>query len=278
MRVLVDEHGRVREGDLALVARELGILRADFDVATWVVKALGWVDLTLGAPRGRLCWRPSLLRHATAEAARDLVIKAALEDFELVRWTDRWKSSIGDGMAAAWALGEAINPRRPVRVPFRVTRRGIEDLYRDRNVSLIEDLSRVTGRIIDRATAADLVETTPSGLLGMVECRGPGRPFHYLRVGRCVRLFDHPGSYIGRDLRESSDPAFSAACVASYDAAMASGEPVVEDIEGEIQFAGGGTHHVAYRRVLLRVAGSANGGGIIMKTSQHLRAFLPAAT
>jgi len=41
MRLFIDEHGHVREGGLAAIACELGIPRPDFDVATWVVKALG---------------------------------------------------------------------------------------------------------------------------------------------------------------------------------------------------------------------------------------------
>jgi hypothetical protein len=277
MRLFIDEHGRRRDGDLAVLALDLNLQRPDFDVADWLVKALGWVDLTLGEPRRRLSWRPSLLGFATAVAARDLVLDAdPLAEIELRRWTDRWRSTIADGMAAAWALGDAIQPRRPAPSRWRITRRSLADLYRDRNQMLIEDLSRVAGRTVDRDTVADIVEGTTSGLLGMVECRGPGRPFHYLRVGRRVRLFDHPDAFIGRDLRDSSDPAFSAACVPSYREAMASGQPLVEDVEGPIRFADGRIHDVAYRRVLLRVSGSANAGAIVMKTSEHLRPIFPA--
>jgi len=117
----------------------------------------------------------------------------------------------------------------------------------------------------------ELVATTPSGLLGMVECRGPRRPFHCLRVGRYVRLFDHPDAFIGRDLRESSDPPSRPQACRPIWEAMRTGEPVVEDIEGAVQFADGRIHEIAYRCVLLRVAGTANGGAIVTKTSQHLR-------
>jgi hypothetical protein len=278
MRVFIDEHGRVRDGGVAAIALELGILRPGFDIAGWVVKALGWVDLSLGGPGRRLCWRPSQLRSATALAARNLVLDAdPLAPIELVRWTNAWQSIAADGMAAAWALGEAIGQNRMDAPAWTIVRRSIADLYRDRNLMLIEDLSRVAGRTIDRGMVTEIVDNTTSGFLGMVECRGPGRPFHYLRVGRSVRLFDHSDAFIGRDLRESSDPAFSTACVPSYREAMASGEPLVEDIEGRVRFADGRIHDVAYRRVLLRVGGSANGGAIVMKTSERFRPPTPAS-
>lgn len=275
MHLFVDEVGRIREGDVAAIARDLGLDRPDFDVSAWVVKALGWVELVLADAR-RMRWRPSQLRPATARAARRLLLAAdPLAPIELVRWTTGWRSAVVDGMAAAWALGEAIGARRPSRPSWQITRRRVADLFRDRNRSLIEDLSRVAARTIDRTSAVELVASTPSGLLGMVECRRRGQPFRYLGVGRRVQLFDRAEAFVGRDLRESSDPAFSAACVASYEAALVASEPLVEDVEGPIQFADGRTRDVAYRRVLVRVAGSGDGPAIIMKTSVPLRPFVP---
>lgn len=272
MRTFIDEHGKVRAGRVAPIARELGITRPDFDLADWAIKALGWVELTLARPRRRIRWRPSLLGEAAAIEARRMVIDDdPLGPIELLRWTDRWHAEMADGMKAAWSLGEAIG-RRTERPPtWRIVRRDVADLYRDHQLSLIEDLNRVVGRPIDRATAAEIAERTPSSLVGMVEQQGRGKPFRYLRIGRATPVFDRHEAFIGRDLRESSDPAFSATAVPSYELAASSDEPVVEDIEGPIQFADGRVRDVAYRRVLVRVSGSGAGPVIVMKASTWLR-------
>jgi hypothetical protein len=276
MHLFVDQFGRTRDGDVAAIARELAIMRPDFDVAAWVVKALGWVEFVLMGNR-RMRWRPSQLRGETARTARRLLLEAGpLTPIELVRWTDAWRSATADGLEAAWALGEAIGSDAAIRpLRWRIIRRRPADLYRDRNRTLIEDLSRVAARTVDRAVAAEVVASASTGLLSTVECRRRGEPFHYLGVGRRERLFDRPEAFTGHDLRESSDPAFSAFCVPSYEAAMTTDEPVVEDIEGPIQFADGRTRDVAYRRVLVRVAGSGDGPAIIMRTSVPLRPFVP---
>lgn len=267
MRWFIDERGQVRDGDTDAIATELGIVRPDFDVAAWAIKALGWIEFT-AKPRRSLRWRPSQLRSVTAATARELVIETdPLASIEMIRWVDGWKTTRTDGMVAAWTLGEAIKPGKVERSAWTITRRSVGDLYRDRNLPLIEDLSRIAGRMIDREAASEIAETAPSGRVGVVESRSLGKPFHYLRVGRRVRLFDKPEAFIGRDLRESSDPAFSAACVPSYEAAMVSDDPIVEDIEGPIQLADGRTIHVAYRRMLVRVDGRNRGPAIVMKSS-----------
>lgn len=278
MRAFIDEHGKVRAGRIAPIARELGISRPDFDPAGWVIKALGWVELTLSGRRRRVRWRPSLLCEATAIEARRLILEGdPLAPVELIRWTGRWHAEIGDGMQAAWALGEAIGRRSECKPTWRITRRSVSDLYRDHHLSLIGELSFVSGRRIDRATAAEIVERTPSSLIGMVEQERRGRPFRYLRIGRGTPVFDHHEAFIGRDLRESSDPAFSATAVPSYEIAASSGEPVIEDIEGPIQFADGRVRDVAYRRVLIRVSGTGGGPVIVMKASTWLRPLRPHA-
>ena len=272
MRAFIDEHGGVRAGGIAPIAHELGLTRPDFDLADWVIKALGWVELTLSGRHRQVRWRPSKLSEATAIEARRLIIDTdPLAPVELQRWTGRWRAEITDGMRAAWALGEAIGRKAEPRPTWRVTRRDFGDLYRDHHLSLIEDLSRVAQRSIDRTSAAEVVETTPSGIIGMVERPGPGCPFTYIRVGRNVRLFDCPEAFVGRDLRESSDPAFSTACVPSYEAAAGSDGPLIEDVEGPVVLAGGRTVDLAYRRVLIRVSGGGNGPAIVMKTSAWLR-------
>jgi hypothetical protein len=278
MRLFIDERGGLRDGDLAPIAAELQVAQPDFDVPGWVIKVRGWVEVTMSPDRCHVRWRPTRITPRAARTAREILLqRGPLARIELERWTDRWRLETADAVSAAWTLTEAGHVAKTLPPAWRVVRRNVSDLYRDRHMTMIEDMARVVGRGIDRTTAAEIVATTPSGLVAMVERKGRNRPFHYIRIGDRTPFYDNHEAYIGRDLRESSDPAFSASVVPIFEEAAATDVPVVEDVEGAVQFADGRLHQVCYRRLLWRVAASPDGAATIMKTAAWLRRAVPVA-
>jgi len=278
MRIFIDERGGLRDGDIAPIAAELQVAQPDFDVPGWMIKVRGWVEVTMAPDRCRVRWRPTRISPRAARTARELLLqRGPLARIELERWTDRWRPETVDAVSAAWTLTEAGHVARTLPPAWRVVRRSVSDLYRDRNATMIEDMARVAGRTIDRASAAEIVANAPSGLVAMIERKGRNRPFHYIRIGDKTPFYGNHDAFIGRDLRESSDPAFSASAVPVFEEAAASDVPLVEDVEGAVQFADGRLHQVCYRRLLWRVAATPEGGATVMKTAAWLRRAVPVA-
>lgn len=278
MRIFIDERGGLRGGDIAPIAAELRVSQPDFDVPGWMIKVRGWVEITTIAERCRVRWRPTRITPRAARTAREVLLqRGPLARIELERWTDRWRLEEADAVSAAWTLTEAGHVAKSLPPPWRIVRRGVSDLYRDRNMTMIEDMARVAGRTIDRVTAAEIVAAVPSGLVAMVERKGRNQPFHYIRIGDKTPFYADHDAFIGRDLRESSDPAFSAYGVSVFEEAAETDVPVVEDIEGAVQFADGRLHQVCYRRLMWRVASGPDGAATVMKTSAWLRRTVPVA-
>jgi len=278
MRIFIDERGRPRDGDIAPLAAELRVTQPDFDIPGWMIKVRGWVEVTMALERCRVRWRPTRITPRAARRACDLLLqRGPLARIELERWTDRWRLETADSVSAAWILTEAGHVAKTLPPAWRILRRGVSDLYRDRNMTMVEDMARVAGRSVDRATAAQIVAAAPSGLVAMVERKGRGQPFHYIRIGDKTPFYADHDAFIGHDLRESSDPAFSACSVSAFEEAAATDMPVVEDVEGAVQFADGRLHQVCYRRLLWRVASGPDGAATVMKTSAWLRRAVPVA-
>ena len=279
---LVDEAGDLWNAASTDFHHRLGVRDPDFDVAAYAVKNFGWVEIGYGRRRMTVRLRPASVEPTAIKFLKDVLKGTDKSEIMLSAWVETWKreryASPGDALARLGTLLGPADSRRNAK--FEAVSVSVEQIFRDKQINLIEHLQvwRSLMGCVELPVAQRLAINARDGRTGLIE-RSAERGTYVMRhVGTALRFHSQESRQrlIGSDVRDAPDPEYAAWCSLAYDAAIASGEPVIQDVNARVRTSKGGLLFMTYRRIVTSVS-TPSGSQLILVSSQPLQQQREAA-
>ncbi len=280
IHVVYDENGRVWPAGSHEFRDLLGAsAAADFDMASFAVRNLGWIEVRHEPGRVHVRLAPRMAQTKALGALYDLL--TALPTLAVVlhvRNEQSWdEEPCASGIYAAERISSLVSKVELLGTQrFVALRRPLSVLFRDKHSSLVDVLYRT--RALEQGNDVDALvgfaESDPTGKTGFavgVSGHGQGRRNGWStgHIGRNIVCYtdEERRSLVGTDIRKGPDRDYGGWCQLAYDRAEAAGEPVVEDVRALILQRKAPPMELCYRRLLFPFK-NARGKVFILCTSE----------
>ncbi len=235
--VLIDEHGRLCEAVPEVVEMLLDYPDADFDIAAYAVRNLGWIEISLDRPAGRIeaKFRALTVSFGAVSALYALLSnsdwKTIRFEYDLFGWMTETYEDSGTACAALHVVVRSVIDffHHP---PYTAVEKNPASLHE-------EDAggSKILDSVLDlwRERSGDIANDVTHGmreigilprlmLIGM-DSSGSNGQFQYIGTGFTLYGDRWPREAIGRNIREQPDRAYAARVVDSCMMAALSSSP-----------------------------------------------------
>ena len=235
--LLIDEQGRLCEAVPEVVEMLLDYPNADFDITAYAVRNLGWIEISLDRPAGRI---EAKFRSLTVSFGAVSALYALLSnsdwktirfEYDLFGWMTETYQDSGAACAALHVVVQSVikffhhppytsvekNPAclREEDAGGSKMLASVLDLWRERSGEIADD---VTHRTREIGILPRLM------LIGMDSSGSDGR-FQYIGSGFTVYGDRWPREAIGRNIHEQPDRAYAARVAESCKMAALGSEP-----------------------------------------------------
>ena len=263
IHVVYDENGRVWPAGSHEFRDLLGAsAAADFDMASFAVRNLGWIEVRHEPGRVHVRLAPRMAQAKALDSLYDLL--TALPTLAVilhVRNDQIWEEeACASGLHAAERISALVSKVDLLGTQrFVALRRPLSVLFRDKPSNLVDVLyrTRELDQGNDLAALVNFAESDPTGKTGFavgVGAQGQGRRNGWStgHIGRNIVCYtdEERRSLVGTDIRKGPDRDYGSWCQLAYDRAEAAGEPVVEDVRALILQRKAPPMELCYRRLL----------------------------
>lgn len=271
MNYLIDTSGRWWRWPSELLAEQLGYPDADFDLAGYAARNLGYVWLEVREEVTLLQFRAGMLSPAVLRTLESYLDNAKTTPVGLVFYLMGWMEEVFlDAAAAAARLRELAGLREPrmrdkfIRAPQDLTNWrhsgqqrlvGLYELWRANGGRYDASVDRYlqSSELIDRTL---LVEEHPQ--IGLT-LKFSGDGFSIYDDFKLKQM-------VGRKLTDQPDPQYGQWTAQSYTECMKTGAPLADDIDAIIEAEGHDSRRRRYQRLILRWR-DGNGGCFLSGSS-----------
>lgn len=235
--ILIDEQGRLCEGVPKAIELLLDYPDADFDITAYAVRNLGWIEISLDRPAGRIeaKFRSLTVSFGAVSALYALLSNAPWKtirfEYDLFGWMTETYEDSGTACAALHAVVQSVikffhhPPYTSVeKNPARLRE---EDAGSSKMLaSVLELWQERSGEIADDVThRMREIGILPRLMLIGVDSSGSDGRFQYIGSGFTVYGDRWPREAIGRNIQEQPDRAYAARVAESCMRAALSSEP-----------------------------------------------------
>lgn len=276
LHIVYDEDGRIWSVGSPELRESLGYTVGDFDVAGFAVRCLGWVEVRHAPGKLHLRIAPRAAQPKAIDGACQVLASSGQVEVVLsVRSGQEWVEETASTPVAALARLEALvsgpsaNGQR-----FLSVRQPIAVLFRDKQRYLLgmlqEARSLLGGTDVDAAVrfAASDATGRSSIAIGTPGQDGGRSRWSWQHIGSAIRFYtpEERSRLLGADIRKAPDAEYGEWCAEAYDRAIASGEPLIDDIRALVMRKTGAPVESRYRRLLVPFTGT-DGQSIVLVTS-----------
>ena len=268
IHVVYDENGRVW-GARSYEFRDLlgATATADFDMAEFAVRNLGWIEVRHEIGRVHIRLAPRMVQAKALDSLYDLLtclptLSVVLHVRRGQAWETEQRLSGLDAAERITALVAKVDAfgtqrfvalRQPLSVLFRDKQSNLIDmLYKTRDLQQSDDLSAMIRYAeSDPTNSTSIAQSIDAGRIGTRTGWGIGH------LARALRLYSDEDrrNIIGSDLRNGVDREYASWCYLGYERAEAAGEPVVEDVRALVLRRNAAPLESTYRRILIPFKG-----------------------
>ena len=279
VHVMLDENGRVLSAHSREFQEALGVIVPDFDMAEYAVRNFGWIEVKIEEGHLSVRLSPRVAQSRALDAVYDLLTTSPGGGVHLIlRLGDDWVSETQEsGGEAADRINQLVSQahlRRSAR--FLAAQQPISVLFRDRKSALLDTLHR-TLQLHGKETAeacSRFAEEDPAGLTSILVGRkeSSGRKWPLRHLGRGIRFYsaEDRERLIGTDVRDSADRDYGEWCAQRYERAVASGDPLLEDVRAVVYRRNEPPFETSYRRLYVPL-GESSGEPIVLVTCELTR-------
>lgn len=263
IHVIYDENGRVWPAGSHEFRDLLGASAAtDFDMASFAVRNLGWIEIRHEPGRVHVRLVPRMAQMKALDSLYDLLTSLPTLAVVLhIRNDQAWdEEACASGLEAAERISALVSKVELLGTQrFVALRRPLSVLFRDKHSNLVDILyrTRELEQGNDLGAIVRFAEADPSGKTGFavgVSGQGHGKRTGWStgHIGRNIVCYteEERRSLVGTDIRKGPDRDYGGWCQLAYDRAEAAGEPVVEDVRALILQRRAPPMELCYRRLL----------------------------
>lgn len=257
--ILIDEQGHLCEGLPDVIEMLLDYPDADFDITAYAVRNLGWIEISLDRPAGRIeaKFRSLTVSFGAVSALYALLSnsdwKSIRFEYDLFGWMTETYQDSGTACAALHVVVQSVikffhhppytsvekNPAslREEAAGGSKMLASVLDLWQERSGEIADD---VTHRMREIGILPRLM------LIGMDSSGSDGR-FQYIGSGFTVYGDRWPREAIGRNIQEQPDRAYAARVAESCMMAALGSEPRYAHVDACIGMPGQDTRRSRYK-------------------------------
>lgn len=278
IHVVYDENGRVWAAGSSELREGLGYTSGDFDVGGFAVRCLGWVEVRHSPGRIHVRIAPKLVQPKALDALYSLLSTVPKSEVELsVRVSQSWERELVATALDATARIDALvhGPESDGGPRFVSIRQPVSVLFRDKQRYLINMLQEARdligsgdGAAAVRFADADTTGRTSVAVASPVKGEKHRTTWSWEHIGSALRFYtpDERRRIIGADIRKAPDAEYGDWCAQAYDRAIATGEPIIEDVRALVFRRNAASLESRYRRMLIPFTGFA-GRPVVLVTS-----------
>lgn len=278
LSIVVDDDGQVWDvADPALHLRLGAVPDASFDLPGYLAQSAGWVAISVRASRLVVRLNPLIAAPNAVTTLRSIM--AATPSIPVALVALGTVSMLGKGQEAQDKLTQKLTivPER-VGPRFTAQRFATTEVFRRQRRILLASLTR--GRSIShqrRITTETAVEIARADQLGrtsaakLVRTAGGGLACSHAWIGTALRWYSDSErkGLLGTDVRRSPDSAYMSWCAEAYGRAVASTEPMVEEVRALVHSRNGPPVDTRYLR-LIQTYEAGDGEWLILTTADNL--------
>ena len=275
---LIDEQGRLCEAVPEVVEALLDYPDADFDIADYAMRNIGWIQISLNQPEGRIAakFRSLTVSFGAISALYALLSNSDWKnirfDYDLFGWMTETYQDNGKACAALHVIVRSViefyyhPPYTSVeKNPALLHEEGAGDsnmlasvlgLWQERSGVIADDLTRQMREI----------GILPRLMLIGVDSSGSDGRFQYIGSGFTVYGDRWPQEAIGQNIQEQPDKAYAARVAESCMMAALSAEPRYTHVDASIAVPGQ-DHRRSRYKCLKTPWTNARGDRVLMITS-----------
>jgi hypothetical protein len=271
IRRLFDEHGEPWHPDDLEIVRHLG----RHDAARHAVEILGWVGYEERRDDVLLRLDPAIALPKALDRALGYALgtHCAMATLD-IRLNGLWREESVAVTNLAARLKDTIVEQISLRhTRFGARRLDLGQLWRDRNLCLLEEIQRFSSRsgVVERSQIIAEARTTLNSPVGLLERTESRNPFIHLWINPHNPTFSESQRLknLGRPFQDQpGDRKYLDWVLECVHLAIGELRPVAHDFHGFIKKPDGTDHSVEYRRILLPYRTKT--GGLIVKTSAEV--------
>lgn len=258
MNYLIDTSGRWWRWPSQLLAEQLGYPDADFDLAAYAARNLGYVWLEVREDVTLLQFRAGMLSPATLKILRPYLQKAIRErPVGLVYFASGWLEEVFLEVGSLLARIDELASLREPRMRDLFIRRSHDPVgwkaNGHQNLAGLFGVWREAGGIYSEAVENYLRQTELRARTVQVQA-GDDRQLRIIDSGAGFTVYDNFSfkSCVGRLLTDQPDKAYGRWIDGIYANCLSSGDPLVDEVDAIVEQPGHDPRRRRYQRVILR--------------------------
>ncbi len=247
---MIDEQGRLCEALPQVVEMLLDYPDADFDITAYAVRNLGWIEISLDRPAGRIeaKFRPLTMSFGAVSGLYALLSDpdwtAIRFEYDLFGWMTETYEDSGAACAALHVVVQSVIDffRHPPYTSVEKNPASLreEDAGGSKMLASVLDLWREhDGRIpMDLTAKLRDIGILPRLMLIVMDSSGPDGRFQYIGSGFTLYGDRWPREAIGRSIHEQPDRAYAEHVAQSCMMAALSSDPKYAHVDACIEMPG----------------------------------------